>query len=610
MDMGYKKITALLLFSSILTNVTAQSVNPKSGSMDNVVVFGFSQNACGSKADQQILDFHPDISIRAWSKWENDGVLANDFNKTAINTYKQNGVLLIGGLTATVYFYSEAADSAEFLDMVSRDADNQLVPHSEIVPDAYRGNMANPKFRQYVINLAKAQIDAGVDGVFFDEANAGLSGNRYDGNEGFDDYHLKDFNRYLVEKYPDFAFEQWNSTFKMDSTNFIDTKKPLDDLENNFNYRTYLKKHGWNTSPLSSENPLDDEWGSSVQNRPGIERNSFLDKYGIDIYWKEIVTEVREYARKTYGKEVIITSNGIFPYVDFNAVGLYNYNVDDNGNEADYVPVNSDSSLNGAFSLSKIFRKLYKRNIAISGNVPCVLFLDWPTTMMNLYYNFSTSRKMDYWRIYAAEAYAHGLFFTFHIKTAMPDDPSAKKSGVLDSLIDYAEFYKKNRELFTQTVLSDTTAKTSVTKITTSITYQAHKERYLLHLVNHNYDNEIKPQKNVTVTIPSGIPAKRVRAFSPDKDTSVALSMKNTDGVMTCTIDTLYYYTVLSLEFGESAVIKPKHCPITGLKNFGNSYEMYNLQGKRISVAKLNPCGVYVKKSMIDGIKKTALMVR
>ncbi len=608
--MSYERITALLLFLSFLTNVIGQSVNPNSGSLDTIAVYGFSQNGCGSKADQQIIDFHPDVSIRAWSKWGNDGVLADDFNKTAINKYKQSGLRLIGGLTATVYFFSEAADSAEFLDMVSRDADNKLVPHSEIVTDAYRGNMANPKFRQYIINLAKAQIDAGVDGIFFDEANAGLSGNRYDGNEGFDDYHLKDFNRYLAEKYPNFTFEQWNRTFKMDSTNFINTKMPLDDLERNFNYRAYLKKHGWNTSPLSSENPLADEWGSSVQNRPGIQRSSFLDKYSIDIYWKEIVTEVREYARKTYGKEVIITSNGIFPYVDFNAVGLYNYNVDDNGNEADYVPVNNDSSLNGAFSLNKIFRTLYKRNITISGSVPCVLFLDWPTTMMNLYYNFSPSQKMDYWRIYAAEAYAHGLFFTFHIKTSMPDDPSAKKSGILDSLIAYAEFYKKNRELFTKAVLTDTTACTSVDKITTSITYQAHKERYLLHLVNHNYNNEIKPQKNVTVTIPSEIPVKRIRAFSPDKDMSASLSIKNTDGVTTCTIDTLFFYTVLSLEFGESADTKSKHCSKNELKNLKNSYEMYNLQGKRISVAKQNSCGIYIKKTIADGVKKTALMVR
>ena len=471
--------------------------------------------------------------------------------------------------------------------MISRDADDSLVPHSYIVTDAYRGNMANPKFRQRIIDLSKVQIDAGVNGIFFDEVNAGYSGNTFDGNEGFDDYHLKDFNHFLAEKHPDFTIQQWCTTYKMDLTNVLDTSKPLDDLEHNFNYRTYLKKNGWNSSPFSTANPLAKVWGTTTSNRPDTNRTTFVQKYAIDVYWKEIVAAVRDYARQTYSKEIIITSNGIFPYVDFNSVGLFNWNVDNNGSEAKYVPVNSSGHLNGTVSLGNVFRNLYRRNAAVSGNVPCVLFIDWPTDMINSYYGFTPSEKMDYWRIYAAEAYAHGLFFSFHFKTSIYGDPTAVESGVFDSLVNYAAFYKANRDLFENCSLTDTTAEVSKQNITTSLTSQPDKKRYLVHAVNHNYENGIKPQYNVTFTVPLGIKFKRIRAFSPDIAAPVEPPVQYTGNKISCTLDTLRYYTVFSLEYGDVAV---KCNPAISKINSSCNHRvnaLVNLQGKRIGIANI-----------------------
>lgn len=577
-----KTVATILIGAS---SIHAQSPNPVSGNMNKITIFGFSQSDCGSSVDPQVVSLHPNIIIRSWSKWKKSGTKLDDFNQTAINMYKQKNILLIGGLTATVYFFSEASDSNEFRDMVTRNANNELVNHSYIDPDAYRGNMANPKFRQYIIKIAKVQIDAGVDGIFFDEANAGYSGNTFDGNEGFDDYHLKDFNHFLANKHPDFTYAQWCDSYKMDSSDFLDSNKPLDDLEHNFNYRTYLKKNGWNNSPFSSSNPLANVWGYTVSNRPDIDRNTFVQKYTIDVYWKEIVTAVRDYARTTYGKEILITSNGIFPYVDFNSVGLYNYNSDDNGNEAKYVPVRGTGRLDGTVSLGKVFTDLYHRNEAVSGNVPCALFIDWPTDMVSAYYAFTPSEKMDYWRIYAPEAYAHGLFFSFHLRTSIPGDPTAFSSGVLDSLINYVTFYKSHRDLFEQAALMDTTAATSVSKITTSFTSQPLQNRYLLHLVNHNYDGGIKVQQDVNITIPLMTQLKRVVMYSPDRYESSEIPFQNTGISITCILDTLKFYTILSLEYGDSPVIKRPAISKTRGKLFeiqsGNS--LVTLQGKRIS---------------------------
>ncbi len=506
-------IRGSLIFAALSITASAVSSATASKKIDSVVVYGFSQGSSDAEVDSQVLILNPDINIRTWSKWDIYGTKPSDYNSAHIQAYAQNGILLTGGLTASVIFYSECKDSAEFLDMVSRDVDNNPVPHSYIVPDAYRGNIASPRFRNYIIKLAKLQIDAGVEGIFFDEVNAGYSGNKFNGNEGFDDYHLKDFNRFLAEKHPDFTFEDWRRTYKMDSANFLDKSKPLDDLENNFNYRDYLQSQGWSKNQFTAGNPLARVWGRITSNRPEPERESFCEIYTVDHYWKEIVDTVREYARNTCGKEILITSNGIFPYVDYNSVGLYNYNVDDNGSEAPYVPVTSENKLDGSITLKTIFRSLYQRNTEIAGNVPCVLFIDWPTEMMNSYFGFSPAQKMDYWKIYAAEAYAHGLYFSFHLKTSIAGDPTASESGVLDSLARYAAFYRNHRDLYIKSVLTDMIPHTATKNVTLSMTSQNEKKQLLVHIVNHNYTSEIQAQQSVTVMVPAGLNLKRVVAY-------------------------------------------------------------------------------------------------
>ncbi len=548
--MFFKNFSFLVLFFSVFFMTSGLYAVV----MDSITVFGFSQIGIRGNIDPQIPELLPDINIRAWSKWDLEGTTADDFNQTSITKYKQNNVVLIGGLTATVYFYDEAADSAEFKDMVTRNVENELVPHAYIYEGAYRGNMANPKFREYIVDLAKLQVDAGVDGIFFDEVTAGYSGNTFDGNEGYDDYHLKDFNRYLAARHPDYTTEQWFKTYQMDSLNFLDKNKPLDDIEHNFNYRKYVKQHGYQNNPRS--NSLASVWGSITSNRPAVNRISFLEQYATDVYWKEIVTRVRDYAHQTYNKEILITSNGIFPYVDFNSVGLYNYNVDNNGKEANYVPVNSLGNLDGSKSLGSIFRSLYKRNRQIAGDVPCVLFIDWPTEMMTNYNKFTASEKMDYWRIYAAEAYAHGLFFAFHLKTTISSDPTAKAAGILDSLVEYSAFYKSNRSLFEKVTLTDTIPVLSSQNITATLISQKSSNRYLIHLINHNYEGTIKFQYNVTLTVPCLKRVKSVRLYSPDRAEPLELTYQQMNDTVTCTVDTLRYYSIIVLENGDGAGIK------------------------------------------------------
>lgn len=540
-----------------MTDVDNSRNNPYSVSGDafgkknisSLTVYGFSQTANGSE-DSQVYSLAPDINMRAWQKWETGGLRLSDFNRSYIDECRSRNILFISGGTASVVFETEAPDNKTFLDWITRDAKGDIVIHSEIVPKAYRASMASPSYREYLVSVMKVQIDAGADGLFLDEANSG-GGNggpkwNYNGNEGYDDYAIADFNRYLMNKYPSYSAKDWMEKFGMPGNNIIRRDIAYDDLNYNFNYRKYLSSKGFSSDPKNPSNPLAKEWGFPVGNRIDADDDSYSAVYAA-LYWKEIVVALREYARKKYSKEILITSNGIFPYTDFNSLGLYNYNRDDDGSEADYVPVVS-GKLNGSKSLKKTFLSLYGRSRAASGNVPLVLFIDWPTDMMNNYYSLSAEEKKDYWRIYAAEAYSCGLRFAFHLRTVMPGDPTASDSGILDFLKNYSQFYKVNSGVYSN--VSNDSRKVSLGK--SGIEYNVVKseslKKYYIHLINHNYSVGMTEQKNISVSFSPGFTPSKVRSLSPDGNEDASIVFTGSSANVSFTVPSLVYYKVIVVE--------------------------------------------------------------
>ena len=512
-------------------------------------IYGFSQTANGSE-DSQVYSLSPDINMRAWQKWETAGIKESHFNKAYISKCCSKNILFVAGGTASVVFETEAPDRKTFLDWITRDSYGKPVLHSEIVPNAYRASMANPSYRKYLIKVMKVQIDAGVDGLFLDEANSGgYNGgpsHNFNGNEGYDDYSIADFNRYLMNKYPSYREADWKKKFGMTDDNIIRRDIAYDDLEYNFNYRKYIYKKGFADYPRNSANPLAKEWGIPTANRIDVGDESFSSSYMV-LYWKEIVIALREYARSRYSKEIIITSNGIFPFTDFNSLGLYNYNNDDNGKEADYVPVAS-GKLNGSKSLKSVYLGMYERSRKTSGNVPLVLFIDWPCEMMSNYYKLSMEQKKDYWRIYAAEAYSCGLYFAFHLRTVMPGDPTSTDSGILDFLKDYSSFYRTNHAVYKKSVNTSLSADIDRKGIMYNVTESSDKNKYYVHLVNHNYSSTISEQKNIAVSFDPGFVPSKISSLSPDGNADVSIPFINSVGSISFTVPELQYYKVIVVE--------------------------------------------------------------
>ncbi|HEX6470266.1 MAG TPA: hypothetical protein VF069_14305 [Streptosporangiaceae bacterium] len=516
---------------------------------DDLAVFSFSQSNVNEE-DPQVYRLGPDINIRAIQKWSTAGDEAADYDFAPIGRYHENGISFVGGGTASVIFPQDFATPETFDDMSTRDADNVPVPHDEIgIAGARRGNLFNPKYREYLLNWAKIQVDGGVDGIFLDEVISGFSGGQkygFNGNEGFDDYTIADFNRYLIEKYPSFTAADWKSRFGMTDDNLLRADVPADDLAHNFNYRTYLRAHGWDHDPLTAANPLAAEWGDVTDNRLYAGDTSFTATY-LRRYWKQMVDELRAYATSTAGRQILITSNGLFPYVDFNSVGMYTWNPDEktpDGKGADYVPV-VGGHLNGAKSLQANYRYLKDRSGEIAGDVPVVVFIDWPTDMMTAYLNLPLREKEDYWRIFGAEAYANGIFPAFHLKDTL--DPPAEQYGMLDFFQTYSQFYKDHRSLFLDNTYGTEAVRVSASNVSASLLIQRGTGARTLHLVNHDYDQGIVSQTRLGVRVDLPSCPRRLTMVSPDFSGSKAVAFTCDRGRLRATIDRLDYYDVLVL---------------------------------------------------------------
>ena len=515
------------------------TLNPEAiGSKDTskLLFAAFSQVGAGT-SDSQVLELAPDIVPRAWSQWDTDGTKLSDYNFTYTKNCQSEGITFIGGLTASVIFQDEMT-ADDFADEVGRDAENNPVAHSEIVAGAYRGTLASPGFRQRIIDIAKLQIDGGVDGLFFDEVNSSYIGANYDGDEGFDDHQVADFGRFLCSKYASNSDTLTGfDVAPADSLNCDDA-----DPGAAFDYRGYLARHNAQTAPLGPLNPLAADWGTTIQNRPDPANGTFVETAAPLVYWQDIVVKVRNYARDVYNKEIFITANGINPFVDFQTVGLYDWNHDSTAPEGfDYVPV-VGGHYDGTVSFLAVLSNLKassKRIVQAAGGheVPLLLFLDWPTDSINRYYAMPTSERQDYVRIFTAEAYALGMMLALPLSTTT-DTNTATALGMFDSFKQLRAFYAAHAALYQGAQPLAGSPTVSASEVTTQLNSLPNGQT-ALHLINHNYSSGVIAQSQVAVSIPLAQAPTSVTVVSPDYSADVDVPFAFSGGQVSFTIESL-----------------------------------------------------------------------
>ena len=175
----------------------------------------------------------------------------------------------------------------------------------------------------------------------------------------------------------------------MTPDNLLKADVPTGDLTHNFNYQKYLASNGWagraRRARQSAGVCLGEDLGGTDQ-RPARPISSTPQS--------PIATGDKSRPRcaptpRRSAGDSSLTSNGVWPLVDFQSVGLYGGNQDDDGElEAEYVPVVAGSTtsaahLDGTRILQRPFRNLKARSEALAPGVPVVLFIDWPTNFMS-----------------------------------------------------------------------------------------------------------------------------------------------------------------------------------------------------------------------------------
>ena len=524
--------------------------------LDDITVYAFSQSGDG-QGDPQVVALAPDMTMRQWQRWDTSGRTAGDLDFGAIADAHAAGVkVFMGGTTATALF-SDEFPNAQFPashvdDVATRDATGAPVIHPKILPDLHRGSLANPDFRAYLLQLCELQIDGGVDGLYFDEINQDYQGANFDGNEGFDAAHLADFNAYLLWRFPGVDYA---AMFGMTPDNLLKAGVPAGDLTANFNYQKYLAAHGWAATPFAAANPLARVWGQTDGGRPTPGMPDFVNTAEPYRYWGALTSALRAYAQQKYGRSLIITTNGLYPLVDFQGVGLYNFNHDDDGGaEAQYVPVTAGSTtsaahLDGTRSLQRPFLNLKARSQLLAPGVPVVLFIDWPTDFMSEYLHMPPSEQQDYWRIYAAEAYANGLFFAFFLQDTV-GDPTAAQLGLMPFFQALAAYYRGHQALYHGVTSVQASATTSLaTPVMIAISDQVSPRRRLVHLVNHDYAASLVEHDGVTVTVPLPAAPTSITLASPDLAADLPLTGAYADGNVTVTVPSLVAYDVIALAY-------------------------------------------------------------
>jgi hypothetical protein len=174
------------------------------------------------------------------------------------------------------------------------------------------------------------------------------------------------------------------------------------------------------------------------------------------------------------------------------------------------------------------------------------LFIDWPTPLLDRYNALPPSERQDYWRLYAAEAYANGVFFAFHLRTTT-GEPTATQAGVMPLFQSLAAFYRAHASFYHGVTPSAATATVSVAGAMVAVTDQAQPNRRLVHIVNHQYNAGFLAQSNITVTVDAATAPSSVTLSSPDRAQDEAVPFSWANGKLTLTLPGLVAYDIVAV---------------------------------------------------------------
>jgi hypothetical protein len=558
--------------------------------LSRMVVFADSEDSPAEDDPEVYGPLRPDVVLRAWYADKGDLSKREDYNQEFRDACREAGILFIAGFDLTDLAQNQAAGAAEFDDLTTRDSQGLTVPHPEwktakrnledwqkrATAGAVRGQkpagserdiemrraaILNPKVAARALGILESQLDMGADGVFLGCADAqGYRGARaqgYDGDEGYDDYMTAEFNRYLLDRYPNYVEADWEIAFHMSLDNALSQWTPWNDLETNFNYRRYLDTNDWTKDPRARKaapglgNPLAREWGDHPFPFP-VGRDSdgaFLDR-ALDYGRRRIALKLKEFARNNLDRRVVVSGDTLSPGFDLIQYPLRRDNLDVATGKVDYLPrVSGD--LDASRSFLDDFRGLAARARAASPGAPLVLCLSLDKdNYADDYADLEQEQKRDYWRVYPAEALAAGCFMALHLRLAENQQPSAAAWGVLDTLVALSRFYRENRDLLTGVTDRGRGAAIAEGEASVGALEQDRWKRTIVHVINHAYHRgSMAKRKDLTLELAADTAPMAVHLKSPDFAGTRAVAYHFATGRVEITLPELDYEDLLVVKW-------------------------------------------------------------
>jgi hypothetical protein len=467
-----------------------------------------------------VARLNTDVLIRAWFKWHN----ATDYTRLARHVPQAHamGAVFGGGITCSALYHGEnRLTEAQVLDMATRGPDGQLVDAWQ-TPRCRHGTLSNPAYLEYLLSWCRQQIDAGADYLFMDEITAALHR-----DEGYDDYSLRDFHRWLVERFglrgkP--GDPQWD-------------RLKIGSLEG-FDYRAYLKQHGFTAEPVSSRNPFASLWWSWRRQRD-------------DRAWKWLSDAIRAYAAQK-GRRAWLSGNGLARYVDLQVLGVWGlWRV-----KAGRVDL-ADSQLED-------WASLVAQGQALAGRrVPVVFFHDWGFGGFPWMEVAPAERKL-WMRTRGAEIYAAGARFAFPIQGPLHND--ASQDGTLDEVIRQTAFYQQHKALYLDAQFAGLEPLPTDQPLVSLALWRRDKPAGLmLHAINRwAIDGQLQRRNKVCVDLPVSAQPRAAWAVSPDWAGQRPVVTRLEQGKLRVVLPEWEAYTVVVLDYDslpELAMAGPRIAP-------------------------------------------------
>jgi len=344
------------------------------------------------------------------------------------------------------------------------------------------------------------QVEAGAPALHLDEIWVLGSGASATPNEGYDDYAIAAFRRYLRDRFPGLSAAQWKSRFG------------IEDLDT-FDYREYLQNHSsggrpWADDPDASlfDNPLAPLWKTPLLRDEHVHHDwfvptperSFHEWLMLD-FARRLTSRIREGA-KARGREVALAHNGPFPDMDFQ-----------NWNAAVMPEGSSEAALRPLHERWQCYRGYADR---WSGrHTPAVTFIDWPGELP-AWLKWPRSRQEAFLRTLPFEARCFDVHYAYHMRNFWPGS-DAYENGTSGVILEQCRWLTGNRALFPETGCEPVPVSTSQPEITALARANADGETFI-YLINFMLeDDAVKNRTQLRVHLPTATGIERADSFAP-----------------------------------------------------------------------------------------------